>query len=84
MRKPNHIYDEVTHNETLSKRHRAYVLSSDPRKWEEEGRAAMIKMQMLLVHPTYWVDLLASLDATRRENEDLKSRFAEAVKKLKE
>jgi hypothetical protein len=60
-----------------------YVLSSDPRTWEAEARAAIPKMYMLLVHPTYLVDLLASLDAARKENEDLKSRFAEAVKKLK-
>jgi hypothetical protein len=83
MTKASHIYDEVAHNETLSKRHRAHVLSSDPRKWKEEGRTAMIKMQMLLVHPSYLVDLLTSLDAARKENEDLKSRFEEAVKKLK-
>lgn len=59
-----------------------YVLSSNPRTWEAEAKAAIPKMHMLLVHPTYLVDLLASLDATRRENEDLKRRFKDAVEKL--
>jgi len=69
------------HDEVLGKA--SYILSSDPSKWEAEAKAANEKLHTLIVHPKFLLDLLASLDAARRENEDLKSRFAEAVKKLK-
>jgi hypothetical protein len=69
------------HDEVLGKASR--ILSSDPRKWEAEAKAANEKLHTLIVHPKFLLDLLHSLDATRRENEDLKSRFAEAMKKLK-
>jgi hypothetical protein len=60
-----------------------YVLSSNPRTWEAEARTVMTKMHMLIMHPQFLLDLLSELDSTRKENEDLKSRFEEAVKKLK-
>ena len=69
------------HDEVLGKASR--ILSSDPRKWEAEAKAANEKLHTLIVHPKFLLDLLHSLDAARKENEDLKDRFAEAVKKLK-
>jgi hypothetical protein len=68
-------------NEVLSKA--SHILSGDSRTWEYEANAANESMNFLIVHPKYLLDLLQSLNAARSENEDLKSRFEEAVKKLK-
>lgn len=59
-----------------------HILSSDPRTWEYEANAANESMRILIVHPKFMLDLLQSLDAARRENDDLKSRFKDAVEKL--
>jgi len=63
--------------------HSSILLSRDPSEWEAEAKTANENRCMVLMHPKFLLDLLASLDAARKENEDLRSRFAEAVKKLK-
>jgi hypothetical protein len=63
--------------------HTNILLSRDSSEWEAEAKTANEHRCMVLMHPQFLLDLLASLDAARLENEDLKIRFEEAVKKLK-
>jgi hypothetical protein len=59
------------------------LLTPDTSKWEEEANSANNNMHLITLHPKFLLDLLHSLDAARKENEDLKNRFEEAIKKLK-